>query len=181
MRPLFRKTLRGKYDVVIMYDFSRDLDEKGKKNLRDFVESGKGIVVLHHALLNYQKWAWWYQDVVGGSYRLSREGDIPSSTVKNDQTIRRDAGGFTFHHVRASPLSRSWMKPMGGCGCLLTFRPLLITDNPTSSHVVAWIGPHGGRLKVVAIQIGHGPPSSATPRIACWCIIPILWAAGRIK
>ena len=83
----FQSDLRGKYDVVIMYDFSRDLDEKGKKNLRDFVESGKGIVVLHHALLNYQKWAWWYQDVVGGSYRLQREGDIPSSTVKNDQEI----------------------------------------------------------------------------------------------
>ena len=58
-----------------MYDFSRDLDEKGKKNLRDFVESGKGVVVLHHALLNYQKWAWWTEDVVGGRYRLRREGD----------------------------------------------------------------------------------------------------------
>jgi len=27
-----------------------------------FVEGGKGIVVLHHALLNYQKWPWWYED-----------------------------------------------------------------------------------------------------------------------
>ena len=71
----FQNDLRGKYDVVIMYDFSRDLDEKGKKNLRDFVESGKGVVVLHHALLNYQKWDWWYQDTVGGSYRLQKEGD----------------------------------------------------------------------------------------------------------
>ena len=58
-----------------------------KKKFRDFVESGKGVVVLHHALLNYQKWNWWYQDVVGGSYRLSREGDVPSSTVKNNQEI----------------------------------------------------------------------------------------------
>ena len=46
----FQNDLRSKYDVVIMYDFSRDLDEKGKKNLRDFVESGKGVVVLHHVL-----------------------------------------------------------------------------------------------------------------------------------
>ena len=81
-----------------MYDFSRDLDEKGKKNLRDFVESGKGIVVLHHALLNYQKWTWWYQDVVGGSYRLSREGDIPSSTVKNDQDIAVTPAGSASDH-----------------------------------------------------------------------------------
>src|SRR5262249_32279943 len=50
----FQSDLRGKYDVLIMYDFSRDLTETGKKNLRAFVGSGKGIVVLHHALLNYQ-------------------------------------------------------------------------------------------------------------------------------
>ena len=52
----FQADLRAKYDVLIMYDFTRDLDETGKKNLRDFVESGKGVVVLHHALLNYQQW-----------------------------------------------------------------------------------------------------------------------------
>ena len=54
-----KNDLRGKYDVLIMYDFTRDLDESGRKNLRDFVEAGGGVVVLHHALLNYQTWTWW--------------------------------------------------------------------------------------------------------------------------
>ena len=45
----FKNDLRGKYNVIIMYDFSRDLDDAGKKNLRDYVESGGGVVVLHHA------------------------------------------------------------------------------------------------------------------------------------
>src|SRR4051812_12704195 len=62
----FAKDFRDKFDVLITYDFSRDLDDAGKKNLRDFAESGKGIVVLHHALLDYQSWQWWYQEVVGG-------------------------------------------------------------------------------------------------------------------
>src|SRR5207247_4215210 len=83
----FQTDLRGKYDVLIMYDFSRDLNETGKKNLRDFVASGKGIVVLHHALLDYQEWTWWYEDVVGGSYRLRKNGTIPSSTYKGEQQI----------------------------------------------------------------------------------------------
>ena len=139
----FQNDLRGKYDVVVMYDFSRDLDEKGKKNLRDFVESGKGIVVLHHALLNYQKWNWWYQDVVGGSYRLSREGDIPSSTVKNDQDIfvtpaekHPITAGIGPFHIVDETYGRMWISP--------TVRPLLTTDNPNSNHVVAWIGPQAG-------------------------------------
>jgi type 1 glutamine amidotransferase len=81
----FKNDLRAKYDVVIMYDFSRDLDETGKKNLRAFVESSKGVVVLHHALLNYQDWPWWWKEAVGGSYRLKTEGNVPSSTVKDSQ------------------------------------------------------------------------------------------------
>ena len=70
-----------------MYDFTRDMDEPSRKNLRDFVESGGGVVVLHHALLDYQNWDWWTDQAVGGSYRLSREGDRPSSSVKNNQQI----------------------------------------------------------------------------------------------
>ena len=139
----FQNDLRSKYDVVIMYDFSRDLDEKGKKNLRDFVESGKGVVVLHHALLNYQKWNWWYQDAVGGSYRLSREGDVPSSTVKNNQDIAVTpesdhpiTAGIAPFHIVDETYGRMWMSDK--------VRPLLATDNPNSSHYVAWIGPLAG-------------------------------------
>jgi type 1 glutamine amidotransferase len=83
----FAKDFRDKYDVLIAYDFSRDLDETARKNLRDFVESGKGVVVLHHALLDYQNWTWWYQEVVGGSYRLAPEGNVPASTYKAGQPM----------------------------------------------------------------------------------------------
>src|SRR5207237_8948208 len=76
----FAKDIREKYDTIIMYDFSRDLDETGRKNLHDFAEGGKGIVVLHHALLNYQSWPWWYQEVVGGSYRLETADNISACT-----------------------------------------------------------------------------------------------------
>jgi type 1 glutamine amidotransferase len=175
----FQNDLRGKYDVVIMYDFSRDLDEKSKKNLREFVESGKGIVVLHHALLDYQKWNWWYQDAVGGSYRLAREGDVPSSTVKNDQDIFvRPEGthpitaGIGPFHIVDETYGRMWMSPQ--------VRPLLTTDNPNSSHVVAWIGPQAAS-KVVAIQLGHGPTAFGHPSYRALVHNAILWAAGRIN
>jgi hypothetical protein len=55
----FKSDLRGKYDVLIMYDFTSDLDEAGRKNPRDFVEAGGGVVVLHHALLDFQTWPLW--------------------------------------------------------------------------------------------------------------------------
>jgi type 1 glutamine amidotransferase len=175
----FQNDLRGKYDVLIMYDFSRDLTEIGKKNLRAFVESGKGIVVLHHALLNYQTWPWWYEDVVGGSYRLRREGDIPSSTVKlgekifvapvDKHPITRDLDPF---HVTDETYKHMWFSPK--------VRPLLITDNPNGDRFLAWISPCA-TSRVIAIQLGHGPTVFSHPSYRALVHNAILWAAGRLK
>src|SRR5262249_29984330 len=175
----FQSDLRGKYDVLIMYDFSRDLNETNRKNLRDFVEDGKGIVVLHHALLNYQKWPWWYEDVVGGSYRLQKEGDNPSSTYKGDQRIlvtpegehpitaalgRFEVRDETYKHMRISPRAR----------------PLLTTTNPNGHRLLAWIGPCA-TSRVVAIQLGHGPTVFSQPEYRALVHRAILWSAGRLK
>jgi type 1 glutamine amidotransferase len=175
----FLKDLRGQYDVLIMYDFSRDLNEAGKKNLRDFVESGKGIIVLHHALLNYQEWPWWYEEVVGGRYRLQREGNYPSSTVKNDQQIAVTPEGE--HPVTAGigpfqivdeTYKGMYFSPRD--------RPLLTTTNPNSDRLLAWIGPCS-TSRVVAIQLGHGHTAHRNPSYRALVHNAILWAAGRTK
>jgi type 1 glutamine amidotransferase len=175
----FQNDLRGKYDVLIMYDFSRDLSETGKQHLREFVESGKGIVVLHHALLNYQAWPWWYEDVVGGSYRLGREGDKPSSTYKGDQKIfvapegqHPIARNLAPFHVVDETYKRMWISPKS--------RPLLITDNPNGDRSLAWIGPCA-TSRVVAIQLGHGPTIFSHPAYRTLVHNAILWSAGRLN
>jgi type 1 glutamine amidotransferase len=175
----FKTDLRGKYQVVVMYDFTRDLDETGKKNLRDFVESGGGVVVLHHALLNYQNWDWWDDEVVGGSYRLSRAGNTPSSRVKNDQQIyvtpaekHPVIAGLAPFHITDEAYKDMRMAP--------NVRPLLTTDNPTSDTNLAWLGPND-KLKVVAIQLGHGHTAFAHPSYRQLVHNAILWAAGKSK
>jgi type 1 glutamine amidotransferase len=175
----FQTDLRGKYDVLIMYDFSRDLNEAGKKNLREFVESGKGIVVLHHALLNYQDWSWWYEDVVGGSYRLRKNGTTPSSTYKGDQQIYVTPVGEHAITAALRPFQvvdetykHMWISPR--------VRPLLITDNPNGDRFLAWIGPCA-TSRVVAIQLGHGPTVFSHAGYRTLVHNAILWSAGRLK
>jgi type 1 glutamine amidotransferase len=175
----FKTDLRGKYDVLIMYDFSRDLDDVGKKNLQDFVESGGGVVVLHHALLDYQNWAWWTDQAVGGSYRLSRQHDRPSSSVKNNQQLSVTpaekhpiTAGIGPFHVEDETYKNMKFSPK--------IRPLLTTDNPTSDTNLAWIGPDD-RFRVVAIQLGHGPTAFANPSYRSLVHNAILWAAGKTK
>jgi type 1 glutamine amidotransferase len=175
----FKKDLRDKYDVLIMYDFTRDLDEAGRKNLRDFVEAGKGIVVLHHALLNYQKWPWWSEEVVGGRYRLQREGTSPSSSVKNDQSMSVTPAaphpvlqGIGPFHIIDEAYKNLYMSPK--------IKPLLTTDNPTSDTNLAWIGPCA-TSRVIAIQLGHGKSAFRNPAYRTLVHNAVLWAAGKIQ
>jgi type 1 glutamine amidotransferase len=175
----FQSDLRDKYDVLVLYDFSRDLSETGKKNLHLFVESGKGIVVLHHALLDYQDWLWWYEEVVGGSYRLRKQGGRPSSTYKGDQQIfvspegqHPVTAGLGPFQVMDETYKQMWISPR--------VRPLLTTDNPTSDRLLAWIGPCA-TSRVVAIQLGHGPTIFSHPAYRTLVHSAILWSAGRLR
>jgi type 1 glutamine amidotransferase len=175
----FKSDLRGKYDVVVMYDFTRDMDEASRKNLRDFVESGGGVVVLHHALLDYQNWQWWTDQAVGGSYRLSREGDRPSSSVKNNQQISVSPAGD--HPITAGigpfQIEDETYKKMKFSPKV---RALLTTDNAMSDTNLAWIGPDE-RYRVVAIQLGHGPTAFRNPSYRALVHNAIRWAAGKTK
>ncbi|MBI3471745.1 MAG: ThuA domain-containing protein, partial [Candidatus Solibacter usitatus] len=81
---VFRRDFRQSADVLVLYDLIEKLDDAQKQNLRAFLESAKGMVVLHHALADNQDWPWWYQDVTGGRYLLKPEGSSAASTFQHD-------------------------------------------------------------------------------------------------
>ena len=175
----FQQDIRSKYDVLVFYDFTRDLDDTAKKNLRDFVENNKGLVVLHHGILDFQKWPWWYEEVVGGLYRLERQGSIPNSTVKfgeehmitptGEHPITAGIGRF---HVTDETYKGLFISP--------NIKPLLVTDNPTSDRTVAWIGPCT-TSRAVFIQLGHDHSPFRHPSYRALVHNSILWTAGKLK
>jgi type 1 glutamine amidotransferase len=129
--------------------------------------------------LNYQEWPWWYEDVVGGSYRLKPEGGNPSSTVKDAQQIfvslegkHPITDGLGRFHIVDETYKRMRISHR--------IRPLLSTDNPTSDRFLAWIGP-SARSRVVAIQLGHGHTAHNHPSYRTLVHRAILWSAGRLQ
>jgi type 1 glutamine amidotransferase len=66
-REAFKSDIRPKYDVLVLYDMEDEISDQAKQNFQQFAESGKGIVVLHHAICGFNSWQW-YKDLVGGSY-----------------------------------------------------------------------------------------------------------------
>ena len=149
----FRYDLRSAYDAVVLYDLSNEITEDEKNNLRKFAESGKGIVVLHHAVADYVNWEWWYRDVVGVKYLLEPDLGMPASTYKHDEELivwpvaqHPVTRGINRMHIWDETYKGMWISPEN--------KVLLKTDNPTSDGPVAWISPYE-KSRVAVIQLGH--------------------------
>ena len=161
-----------------MYDFTRDLDEAGKKNLRDFVESGGGVVVLHHALLNYQNWAWWYRGGRRRQLSAQREGDRPSSSVKNDQQISVTPAGKHPITAGIGPFQIDGRNVQEHVD--FADGPAAVDHRQSRRATRTWPGSGPMRdFRVVAIQLGHGHTAFGNPSYRALVHNAILWAAGQ--
>jgi type 1 glutamine amidotransferase len=175
----FRGDLRKRYDVIVLYDMIQDLPEAQKKNLQDFVEAGKGLVVLHHAIASFQNWPWWWKEVVGGRYLLAAEGDAPASTYLHDVDLQ-------VRVVGKSPVTKGLppVKIIDETYKLMWRAPgvqvLLETEHPTSDTGLAWISPYT-KSRVIYIQLGHGREAHENAWYRQLVRNAILWSAGRLK
>jgi hypothetical protein len=172
----YREDIRPNYDVLVLYDFVQDITEAEKKNLAAFVESGKGLVVLHHAIADYQHWSWWYETVVGGRYVLKPEGGHPGSKYKHDEEMFVEpvakhpvTAGISRMRIWDETYKDVWISPKA--------QVLLRTNNPTSDGPVAWISPYE-KGRVVYIQLGHDRMAHVHPGYRVLVRNAILWARG---
>lgn len=175
----FKDDLRKDYDVLVLYDFSQDISDAEKTNLRNFVEAGKGVVVLHHAIADYQDWEWWYKEVVGGKYLLKPEGSMPASTYLHDQ--EQCVRSLMSHPItaRVGPM-HLWDETYKGMWISPDVKVLLRTDAPSSDGPVAWISPYA-KSRVVYIQLGHGETAHLYPAYRTLVQDAIRWTGGRLE
>ena len=175
----FKNDIRKNYDVLVLYDFTSEIAELEKTNLRNFVESGKGLVVLHHAVADYQDWEWWWKEVVGGRYLLKPQGATPASTYQHDQELCVRA--VMRHPITARSQSMHlWDETYKGMWISPEVKVLLQTDNTTSDGPVAWISPYE-KSRVVYIELGHNDKAHLYPAYRELVHDAIRWAAGRLK
>jgi type 1 glutamine amidotransferase len=156
----FRTDLAESCDVLVLYDMA-DADESEQAALRSFLESGKGMVVLHHAIGNNQQWPWWYEEVVGGLYVLKAMPGKVASRYKHDEEFDvRPVGhhvilnGIGPFHINDEAYGDMWISPR--------VQVLLETDNPLNGKPIAWVSPYA-QSRVVYIQLGHGSKAHEHP------------------
>jgi type 1 glutamine amidotransferase len=174
----FRKELRGVYDVLVLYDASATISPDAQTRFRDFVESGGGLVVLHHAIISYQDSSW-FRDLVGGRYFLSpQDGHQPSSYLHDvDMNIRV----ATPHPItRGIRLTRLHDESYKGMWIAPTNTVLLTTDHPTSDGPVAWVSAYK-HARVVYIQLGHGSEAHRDVGYRALVRNAVAWVSGKLS
>jgi type 1 glutamine amidotransferase len=179
-KPSFPADLQDRFDVLVLYDMNNQIDEAAQKSLRGFVEAGKGVVAMHHAIVDYTSWPWWWEEVTGGKYFEKAEGGHQASHFQEDvPMVMRVAKGQERHPI------------LRGVGDLVTvdecyrgmwhspkITVLLETENELNDRPVVYLGPNPA-YRAVYIQLGHGEYTHRHPGYRTLVHNAIFWAAGR--
>jgi type 1 glutamine amidotransferase len=175
----FRGDFRKRTDVLVLYDSIRSLEPERRQHLRAFVEAGKGVVILHHAICDSVDWPWWYEEVAGGRWLFEPAGGLPATTFRHDEEIEvRPAGAHPI--TRGVPAFRIWDETYKGLWISPRVKPLLQTDHPRSDRPLAWVSPYE-KSRVVYIQLGHGRSAHLHPEYRRLVRNAILWSAGKLE
>jgi type 1 glutamine amidotransferase len=172
----FASEIVSRFDVLVLYDFSQKLGPEGRDHLRAFAESGKGIVVLHHAIADYQDWPW-FEELVGGRYLLKADGEWKASTYRHDVELFVKPAGS---HPIVEPVGPLQLLDETYKGMRISPKvaPLLEIDHPDGDRYVGWVSPFEAS-KVVYLQLGHDQHAHRSAAYRDLVRNAILWSAGR--
>jgi type 1 glutamine amidotransferase len=176
--PYRRGDLRQRYDVLVLYDSVQEITDQERRTLVSFLESGKGLVVLHHALVDYCNWTWWWRDVMGARWIQTDDPLVRwKTTYKHDVDMTVEpaadhpvtAGVGTFR-ITDETYKGMWLAPGN--------KVLMRTGEATSDGPVAWISPYR-KSRVVVIELGHDRKAHLNPAYRRLVRNAVVWAGGK--
>jgi type 1 glutamine amidotransferase len=176
--PYRRGDLRARCDTLVLYDSMQVIGDSERMNLTNFVESGKGLVILHHALVDYSDDSWFWRDIMGARWlKVGGPGSKWKTTWKHDVELL--AYPVAEHPVTAGvgPM-RIWDETYKGMWLSPDIKVLMRTDDPSSDGPVVWLSPYR-KARVVIIELGHDRKAHLHPGYRKLVANAIRWSAGR--
>jgi type 1 glutamine amidotransferase len=169
------------YDVIVLYDMWQKITDEAKADFVAMLKQGKGLVVLHHAIANYQDWPE-YHKIFGARYYLKPtmvDGvEKPRSQWKHDVK-------FNVHIAdREHPIARGLKdfeihdETYKGYDIRPDVKPLLTTEEPLSSPTIGWTKTYE-KARVAYLQLGHDHLAYENPNFPKLVAQAIAWAAGK--
>ncbi|HET8550595.1 MAG TPA: ThuA domain-containing protein [Bryobacteraceae bacterium] len=181
-KDAFRAGMKDRFDVIVLHDMAETISDEQRANLQSFVDSGRGVVSIHHAIVDYTSWPWWHEQVVGGKYFTeATSGHEKSAFREGVDVVARPVKGMTKHPVlrgvgpivvRDEVYRGMWRSPR--------ITVLMETDHPESDPPVVYTGSHP-KTRAVYIQLGHDAATFRHPGYRRLVHNAILWSAGRLE
>jgi type 1 glutamine amidotransferase len=140
------------------------------------------VVALHHSIVDYTSWPWWYEEVIGGKYFEKPLATHPASHYKDDVAmVVKPARGMENHpSVRGIGELETTDECYRGMWHSPRITVLMETDNEWNDRPVVYLGPRPD-ARAVYIQLGHGSFMHQHPGYRKLVHNAILWAAGRAR
>ncbi len=178
---LFTAEAAKQWDVMVLYDMHQGISEGAKADFVARLKEGKGLVVLHHAIADYQDWAE-YTAILGAHYYLAATN---INGVAKPRSAYKHGVDFRIHLADTQhPVTRGlkdfdihdetykWFDVAEEC------HPLLTTDEPESNKVIGWAKTYEG-ARVVYIQLGHDHFAYENPTYQQLLRQAIRWTARK--
>jgi hypothetical protein len=176
----FDRSDPASYDAVVLYDMPATITDAQKARFLSMLDRGVGLVVMHHALVSYQRWPD-YERIVGGRYIDTPEkGGDPTATPSG---YEHDVN-FRVRVVGGHPITRDVSdfdindEIYFGYRVAADVTPLATTPHPKSGNPLIWARTEG-QSRVVYVLLGHGPAAYANPNYRRLVANSIRWAARR--
>lgn len=185
-----------KYDAVMMLNTTGEIlqsaqkddakEEKLKKNLLDFVSSGKGLIGIHSATDTYHGWKE-YREMMGGTFDSHPWGAGTTVRIRNlDGKSPLNAAfkgeGFTikdeiYKYTRetAQPTERRMLLALDPDGTDMS----LDKKDQRELYPVSWIDTWG-QGRVFYCSLGHNDEIYMTPAIVQFYLAGIDYALGEL-
>ncbi|MFA6563284.1 MAG: ThuA domain-containing protein [Verrucomicrobiia bacterium] len=171
------------YDVIVLYDMWQKITDETKADFVALLKGGKGLVVLHHAIANYQDWEE-FPKISGARYYLKptivngvekarclwkHDVDMKVHIVDPKHPVARGLKDFDIHD-----------ESYKGYDIRPEVKPLLTTDQPLNSPTLGWTHSYG-KARVVYLQLGHDHFAYENPNYRQLVAQAIRWTAGKSR
>lgn len=158
---MFEPENRKKYDVLLFYHMWQTIDEHQQKIFSECIREGKPVVALHHSICAFDDWPE-YWDIIGGKYfhkpTVYRGKEFPACSYIHDLTFKVKIAERNHPVTKGINDFEINDETYKGYYVSEDVKPLLTTDEQSSTPVIGWAKKYG-KAKIVVLQSGHDVPT----------------------
>ncbi len=176
----FASSIEDRFDAVLLHDMYEVTTEQTREHLKSFIESGKGVLSLHHSIVDYTDWPWWYQEVTGGKYFVNADGRHTASSYREGLDFQVTPIPGKGDHPVLRGVGPLWVNDelYKGMEHSAAIEVLMETTHPDNDRPVVYVGPCQ-TARVVYVQLGHSADTMNNPGFRRLISNAVHWIARK--